>query len=1298
MEGRSIRRNLWSYPTLSWVLPLLRAGARSPLQQQDLGSVDTHQLSQTISLEFSSFQTQFRKHTEDPVAHREPCLIFYLFYQYASCLIMMAVLKFISMTIILVMPYVAIPQVLGFIQNPDDPTLFIHSGVGISFTFFALLTVLALSNSTYRSLETDMEVQMTALLTSAVYEKALRLSPNSRQVFSQGQIITMVNVDVRSLAMFMSKTFNLMWSVPLHISISIVLLSQLLGRAIWAAGGIYILFTLLQVGLGVVISKAISTYLSTFDHRIAVTREFLTGIKVIKYGALEDHFKLRIHSWRDLQTNALLIYSVSMAIITSLLQIQEVFVPTVSLSVYALLGGDMRSYVPFSALGIFNMFLKPMNDLPIIFSKFAQARISYYRMAPYLVAPEIEPSEIAQNHDIGASRNNISIDLCESSFSWESSNTQSSVPKSPEKKKLFKESNQQETKMALPQNMFQISPTSLQISQGSLVAIIGAVGSGKSSFLSALIGDMRKTSGSANIYGKISYCSQDPWIATGTIEENIVFNNESARNNVTAAITASCLDDDLETMPYGLGTQIGARGVNLSGGQRARVALARALAQDSDIYLLDDPISALDARVSKKVFQDAICGSLKDKTVLLVTHQLHLLPKVDSIIVLDKGRVIETGTYTSLMETPGSELAKMMKGYHFEPPSANGEEADDEKDTSKKKDLDTPYTPEDVLSEERKLGRISFSTFKSYIKSSGGMPYVISLSTIIVLTTAGSTILTLFLGWWSDDTLSLSTDTYIKLYLLIGGLTALTSVCLSSLMMTAGKWASVVIHRSAIEGLVYAPMSFFDTQPVGRMLSRLSGDLEMVDLTMPGSLLVVVDFAVYVAASVFVISASSYIVLAQFVVIGVILVVLYRYFQTTYRELQRLYALSRSPMNAHVSETLTGLPTIYAYRLQEPFMEKQRVNMDALSVSKLCLEGATVWFALCLELLSASIAFVLVLLTTLHVAGSNSAALGVSLVASIGLSDSLNMMTTSLGKTEAMFNTVERLDHYAHELKAEAARDLPTDPKDKTWPTNGAITMKNLTIAYESRPDQPVIKGINVSFLPGEKVGVVGRTGSGKSTLMAALFRIMEASGGSIEIDGIDIATLGLCALRSNLQIIPQEPVLFSGTVRSNIDIRSQYTDDEIWASLEATGLKDYISSLNGKLESGVSEGGSNMSAGQRQLMCLCKAILANPRVLIMDEATAAVDSVADRRIQASIETQFKHTTVLSIAHRLNTIAAFDRVLVLDAGVVVEFDAPHVLLQQEGSIFAELVDATGLSNGIMIRQIASKHYNETATI
>ncbi|KAJ1345225.1 hypothetical protein BSLG_000739 [Batrachochytrium salamandrivorans] len=1186
MEGRSIRRNLWSYPTLSWVLPLLRAGARSPLQQQ----ASSHPISISTSIFF--------------------------FIRALLAIIMMAVLKFISMTIILVMP-----------------------------------------NSTYRSLETDMEVQMTALLTSAVYEKALRLSPNSRQVFSQGQIITMVNVDVRSLAMFMSKTFNLMWSVPLHISISIVLLSQLLGRAIWAAGGIYIVFTLLQVGLGVVISKAISTYLSTFDHRIAVTREFLTGIKVIKYGALEDHFKLRIHSWRELQTRALLIYSVSMAIITSLLQIQEVFVPTVSLSVYALLGGDMRSYVPFSALGIFNMFLKPMNDLPIIFSKFAQARISYYRMAPYLVAPEIEPSEIAQNHDIGASRNNISIDLCESSFSWESSNTQSSVPKSPEKKKLFKESNQQETKMALPQNMFQISPTSLQISQGSLVAIIGAVGSGKSSFLSALIGDMRKTSGSANIYGKISYCSQDPWIATGTIEENIVFNNESARNNVTAAITASCLDDDLETMPYGLGTQIGARGVNLSGGQRARVALARALAQDSDIYLLDDPISALDARVSKKVFQDAICGSLKDKTVLLVTHQLHLLPKVDSIIVLDKGRVIETGTIWTL-----------------------------------------PYTPEDVLSEERKLGRISFSTFKSYIKSSGGLRYVIPLSTIIVLTTAGSTILTLFLGWWSEDTLSLSTDTYIKLYLLIGGLTALTSVCLSSLMMMAGKWASVVIHRSAIEGLVYAPMSFFDTQPVGRMLSRLAGDLEMIDLTMPGSLLVVVDFAVYVAASVFVISASSYIVLAQFVVIGIILVVLYRYFQTTYRELQRLYALSRSPMNAHVSETLTGLPTIYAYRLQEPFMEKQRVNMDALSVSKLCLEGATVWFALCLELLSASIAFVLVLLTTLHVAGSNSAALGVSLVASIGLSDSLNMMTTSLGKTEAMFNTVERLDHYAHELKAEAARDLPTDPKDKTWPTNGAITMKNLTIAYESRPDQPVIKGINVSFLPGEKVGVVGRTGSGKSTLMAALFRIMETSGGSIEIDGIDIATLGLCALRSNLQIIPQEPVLFSGTVRSNIDIRSQYTDDEIWASLEATGLKDYISSLNGKLESGVSEGGSNMSAGQRQLMCLCKAILANPRVLIMDEATAAVDSVADRRIQASIETQFKHTTVLSIAHRLNTIAAFDRVLVLDAGVVVEFDAPHVLLQQEGSIFAELVDATGLSNGIMIRQIASKHYNETATI
>ncbi|KAH6560317.1 hypothetical protein BASA62_010518 [Batrachochytrium salamandrivorans] len=452
-------------------------------------------------------------------------------------------------------------------------------------------------------------------------------------------------------------------------------------------------------------------------------------------------------------------------------------------------------------------------------------------------------------------------------------------------------------------------------------------------------------------------------------------------------------------------------------------------------------------------------------------------------------------------------------------------------------------------------------------------------------------------------------------------------------------------------------MSFFDGQPVGRILNRMTTDVNAVDMSIAMPLINLMGSGVFFFSSLIVMVYSS-----------------------TYQ------------LTAHISETLTGVQTINGFGVQEIFVKNAQLKIDMTNKSNLIMTSTQSWLAFRLDMLSAFVTLVLLLLAAGKV--TDPANIGIALISALTLGAALNGLLQLISQVEASFNAVERLDYYAYQLPAEAEYLLPTDPKDKTWPSSGAIQIKNLELCYASRPNHPVIQDLTLSIAPGEKVGVVGRTGSGKSTLMLALFRILESSKGSIEVDGIDISTLGLTTLRSNMQIIPQDPVLFQGTVRSNLDILDKYTDEEIWNALSLVGLKDYISGLGEKLEDPILENGNNLSVGQRQLMCLCKAILAQPKILIMDEATASVDAEADRRIQESIEKQFQHTTILSIAHRLNTIAAFDRVLVLDQGAIVELDSPHVLLGRPESAFSGLVNATGQANAVVIREIAATHHSK----
>nr|KAJ3421417.1 hypothetical protein HK105_003607 [Polyrhizophydium stewartii] len=952
--------------------------------------------------------------------------------------------------------------------------------------------------------------------------------------------------------------------------------------------------------------------------------------------------------------------------------------------------------------------------------------ISIRRVSEFLLAEEVDPNEASLQRPAADSPDGTALKMSAASFTWEEvkKDADALTHKQSDKKAATAQPNNNKDKKNGDAESdkpapFALQDISLDIPCGSLVAVVGSVGSGKSSLLSALIGGMRKTAGDSALFGSVAYCAQEPWIMSGTIEENIVFGDDSVRARVPAAVAAACLDRDLEILPNGLGTQIGEKGINLSGGgQKARVALARAIARDADIYLLDDPIAALDAHVGKQVFDDAICGVLRGKTVVLVTHQLHLLPKVDMVVVLDEGRVVETGAFRELMARNGSMLAEIMKDYHFDDhdPEASKEAVDaDKADSNKPEDIVKAvktFEEEKAVAEDRRVGRIEFKTVKSFFVAAGAW-FAIAMLLSFALSVATTIFARIFLQLWIDDKWHISQADYLSAYIGINAANVLT------IFLFYGCYVSAItLHDRALAGIMYAPTSFFDGQPIGRILNRMTADVSSLDQDLANTMYILSGQLTEFIASGIVIGYSSPYLLSkrhmlaaqrcsmlrcrpsnadahavQLVVIASVAYALFWFYQRSYRELKRLQSIMRSPLLSHVSESLNGIQTIAAYGATGIFSAQLCRKIDLANKANLLFWGARYWLSIRLTIIGATATFVVGMLGAAEIIPP--AILGLAINSTVTLGSSVNSSLQYLAETEASLNAVERLDYYAYNLPAEAARQLLTDPKDGAWPTAGAVAIRDLEIRYPSRPDHAVIQDLSLDIRPGEKVGVVGRTGSGKSTLMTALFRIMEASKGSIAIDGIDIASLGLKTLRSRLQIIPQDPVLFKGTVRSNLDFASKYTDDELWAALGLVSLKDFVGTLDGKLDAAIDENGANLSMGQRQLMCLCKAILAKPKVLVMDEATASVDAEADRRIQESIETQFVATTVLSIAHRLNTIAAFDRVLVLDTGRIAEFDAPHVLLGRSGSVFGEMVDATGAANAAVIRQIAADHFAKT---
>ncbi|KCV70415.1 hypothetical protein H696_02759 [Fonticula alba] len=842
---------------------------------------------------------------------------------------------------------------------------------------------------------------------------------------------------------------------------------------------------------------------------------------------------------------------------------------------------------------------------------------------------------------------------------------------------------------------------SLALNDASLMAVVGPVGSGKSSLIGAVLGDMLRVSGAVATQGRVAYVPQQAWILNATLRENILFGRPYDEAFYNSVVDACALRRDISILPGGDMTEIGEKGINLSGGQKQRVSLARAVYSQADIYLLDDPLSAVDSHVGRHIFERVIGprGCLADRARLLVTHGIHYLRYCDQIVTMRGGRIVESGSYRALIDN-GGLFARLVEEYGSAEAEDGGDASpglmasddEDNADTGGPSPASEPLVEEAeaqkaaalaakpdadaagaqlVEKETREVGDVKGSVYVTYMKAMGIWPTVLLLVSFL-LTQAAQIGSSVWLSYWSEQRTTSNVWLYLGVYAALGvvmSLLTVASVYVSRVV--TGLRAARLLHEKLLDRIFAVPMSFFDTTPLGRIVNRFSKDLNTIDQVLPNAIYSFLRTFAQVLAVLVVISYSTPYFLIAIIPLGVVYVMVQRFYVATSRELQRLESISRSPIYAHFGESLGGVSTIRAYCQEKRFIQANRAFLDINSQMYYPSISSNRWLAVRLECVGSLIVLLAALFAVLAGNTINASTVGLSLTYALSVTQTLNWMVRMSSDVESNIVSVERVNEYT-ELETEAPASIPeTDPNANSpaaWPSAGAITFHKYSTRYRPGLDL-VLRDISLAIGAREKIGVVGRTGAGKSSLTLALFRLIEAASGYIDIDQVDTSRLGLHDLRSRLSIIPQEPVLFGGSVRQNLDPFDDHTDEAVWAALHSAHIGPHIASLEGQLSAIVAQGGENFSVGQRQLICLGRALLRRSQILVLDEATAAVDVETDTLIQSTIRKEFAGCTIITIAHRLHTIMDSDRVLVLDHGRVAEFDSPQALLAQPGSSF-----------------------------
>ncbi|XVF12605.1 hypothetical protein REPUB_Repub08aG0133400 [Reevesia pubescens] len=1132
----------------------------------------------------------------------------------------------------------------AFILVAEGKGSFKYEGYVLAITLFFAKCLESLSQRQWYFRTRLIGLKARSLLTAAIYKKQLRLSNAARLMHSSGEITNYVTVDAYRIGEF-PFWFHQTWTTSLQLCIALVILFRAVGLATIAALVVIILTVLCNTPLAHLQHRFQTKLMVAQDERLKASSEALINMKVLKLYAWESHFKKVIENFRAVEYKWLSAVQLRKAYNGFLLWSSPVLVSAATFGACYFLKIPLHASNVFTFVATLRLVQDPIRAIPDVIGIIIQAKVSFARVVKFLEAPELQSANVRQKRHMGNADLAISIKL--GGFSWEE---KSSKPT--------------------------LRSITLEVRMGEKVAVCGEVGSGKSTLLAAILGEVPNVQGSIQVFGKIAYVSQTAWIQTGTIQENILFGSAMDRQRYEETLERCSLVKDLELFPYGDQTEIGERGVNLSGGQKQRIQLARALYQDADIYLLDDPFSAVDAHTATSLFNEYVMEALSAKAVLLVTHQVDFLPAFDSVLLMSDGEILQAAPYHHLLATSQEfqdlvNAHKETAGSGIYSSETHGTSTREIKKSYVEKQFKESKGEQLIKQEERERGDIGFKPYLQYFNQNKGFLFF-SISAFTHLLFVGGQISQNSWMAANVDNPNVSSLKLITVYLAIGFFSTLLLLCRSLSTVTLGIRSSKSLFSQLLNSLFRAPMSFYDSTPLGRILSRVSVDLSIVDLDVPFSLIFAVGATINAYSNLGVLAVVTWQVLFVSVPIIYAAIRLQNYYFSTAKELMRINGTTKSLVANHLAESIAGAITIRAFEEEERFFAKNLDLIDTNASPFFHSFSANEWLIQRLETLSATVLASAALCMVLLPPGTfSSGFIGMALSYGLSLNMSLVFSIQNQCTIANYIISVERLNQYMY-IPSEAPEVIVENRPPSNWPAVGKVDICDLKIRY--RADAPlVLRGISCQFQGGHKIGIVGRTGGGKTTLISALFRLVEPVGGKIVVDGIDISTIGLHDLRSRFGIIPQDPTLFNGTVRYNLDPLSQHTDQEIWEVLDKCQLREAVQDKEKGLDSLVVEDGSNWSMGQRQLFCLGRALLRRSQILVLDEATASIDNATDLVLQKTIRTEFADCTVIIVAHRIPTVMDCTMVLAISDGKLVEYDEPTKLMEREGSLFGQLV-------------------------
>lgn len=1374
--------SLFQQITYNWIDPLIWKGYWTSLQNSDIWELRHDDRARSVLDAYRSVQTPFGVAIRMGIYFR-PFLIVSGFWGIVDALAKFG-------------PPFLMKQILEYVQDPSKTPANVAWLFVAGMLFSGVFSNIASGQSLF--IGRRICIRIRAIIVGEVYSKALRrksravkekdLGSNDKKDMDskqdgkaessddkvdkkdnaeegqakQGAIINLMAVDAFKVSEICGY-LHFFVSAILTIILAIVFLYMIIGWSAFVGALVAVVMLPVNYKFATLFSGYQKNLMTTTDERVNKLNELLQSIRIVKYFAWEDKFSDSVKEVRRKEIAILRQRALGWALAGTVYVMSPLFITVVSFSTYTIIQGHvLTAPVAFTSLALFNLMRNPMGELANMLNSLLQGKVAIDRVEEFL--KESETSKYTQLENSTRQLNSPIIGFENATFSWVSSDAS-----------------------ANHSNDFKLRDLNVDFKVGKLNIVIGPTGSGKTSLLQALLGEMELVEGQVflpsprNRYDvspdlrtglaeTVAYCAQQAWLLNDTIRNNITFGSEFNETRYQAVVDACALKRDLEILDAGDLTEIGEKGITLSGGQKQRISLARAIYSNSRHLLLDDCLSAVDSHTALAIYEKALSGTLcSGRTVILVSHNVPLtISRASYVVAMDNGRIKGYGspselgaqgiltpedlaTSSATASSSATRAASTEDLQEHAAPSASLLVAKistidaDSTDISEDEESGRVKTDGKLMDEETKAdGQVKPKIYVTYMKAVGGVPFWISLLVLFIVCEWMTIGQSYWIKVWTsqmagtieafsatffaktsifenhasfaytntfllmDNTTEVLTATtepsvhspayYLSIYALVG----ITSTFMGAYKDIVGYFGGVnaaqKLFEEMLDSVLHAKVRFFDSTPIGRIMNRFSKDVESIDQDLAPIAFGVFEYILSIISITVLISFITPGFLIGAVFIGALYWAIAAFYIASSRELKRLDSVSKSPIFQHFGETLSGVSTIRAYGITDRFIQENLDKIDANNRPFFYMWVSNRWLSFRIDFAGALVSFCASTMIILSVNRLNAGLAGLSLSYAITFSQNVLWTVRFWAIMEMNMNSVERVQEYM-EIEQEAPAVIPDSRPPVNWPSRGEIEVQNLSLRYA--PKLPlVIKDISFKVDSFNKIGIVGRTGAGKSTIITAFFRFLEADAGFIKIDGVDIAKIGLKDLRENLAIIPQDPTLFTGTIRSNLDPFGLYSDAAIFEALRRVQLiksqetSEENSGENSNqflnLENHVAEGGGNLSQGQRQLTCLARSLLKSPKVLLLDEATASIDYDSDAQIQKTIREEFGQTTILTIAHRLKSIVDYDKILVMDNGERVEYDHPHILLEDKNSIFYAMCEKSGELETLL--SIAEKAY------